>query len=92
MKNTGVSEQRLKECGAKIREYREKLGYSRRQVAKLAPVNESYYRDIEMGRNLVSIHRFIAICKALKIKAPEEMSEPSYLAMDKEFHVIWERK
>lgn len=55
--------------GSRIREAREKLGYTREQLAEMAHISPRFYYDIEAGRKGVSIETLKYICESLEVTA-----------------------
>lgn len=53
--------------GANIRAARTVLGFSQREIAKLAGISLSYYSQIEAGKRIPSLEVFINISEALKV-------------------------
>lgn len=53
--------------GANIRAARTVLGFSQREIAKLAGISLSYYSQIEAGKRIPSLEVLINISEALKV-------------------------
>ena len=66
--NPQEREEQRKQIGEKIRNAREKLRLTQKQVAKQAGVNPSYYAQIERGEVNPSIDKLQDIAEILKIK------------------------
>jgi transcriptional regulator with XRE-family HTH domain len=58
--------------GAKLRELRQDLGYTQRQLAQKCNLNNAYLSQLENGRRLrVSPPLFVRLCDALQISPTE---------------------
>ena len=55
--------------GKKIREVREKKGYSRQALAEMATTGAVYLGEIERGLKMPSLNSFIRIIEALEVSA-----------------------
>jgi transcriptional regulator with XRE-family HTH domain len=53
----------------KIRELRKKKGYSQKYMADLLHLSNSGYANIEKGENVLSVERFLEICRILDVKS-----------------------
>ncbi|MBR2968182.1 MAG: helix-turn-helix transcriptional regulator [Clostridia bacterium] len=53
--------------GKRIRELREKQGYSQNELANIADVSQTHLRRIELGQSGVSVDHLQMICDALGI-------------------------
>ena len=53
--------------GANIKAARTVLGFSQREIAKLAGISLSYYSQIEAGKRIPSLEVLINISEALKV-------------------------
>ncbi len=53
----------------RIRQAREKAGYTREQFAELVDVSVSYMAEVERGRTGVSVKTLTAICRLLGLSA-----------------------
>ena len=67
--------------GTKIRNAREDLDLSQRDMARLIPMNQSNYSKIERGVQKPSIEQFRRICQILKL-------DPRYLLDLGEFEML----
>lgn len=67
--------------GTKIRNAREDLDLSQRDMARLIPMNQSNYSKIERGVQEPSIEQFRRICQILKL-------DPRYLLELGEFAML----
>jgi transcriptional regulator with XRE-family HTH domain len=59
------------EVGAYIREQREKLGITQRDLAKIVGVTNNHISDIENGHRKLSPERYIEMAKALQVEREE---------------------
>lgn len=57
------------DLGKKIREIREKKGYSRQTLAEMATTGAVYLGEIERGLKMPSLNSFIKIIEALEVSA-----------------------
>lgn len=55
--------------GKRIREYREKLGYTREQFAEKIEISVKFTADIELGKKGMSLDTLIKICETLSVSA-----------------------
>ncbi len=53
--------------GEQIKKYRERSGYSQKELAKLINVSNSRLSNWEQGLNRPDIDTLVVICKALKV-------------------------
>ena len=60
----------------KIKELRKKKGFSQKDMAEKLNISISGYGKIELGENLLSIDRFLAICKLLEVKSYNQILPP----------------
>jgi|GEM_PF-1052341 len=51
----------------KIKELRKKRGYSQKYMAEQLTISTSGYGKIEIGENVLSVERFLEICRILKV-------------------------
>jgi len=51
----------------KIKELRKKRGYSQKYMAEQLKISTSGYGKIEIGENVLSVERFLEICRILKV-------------------------
>ncbi|HZK93902.1 MAG TPA: helix-turn-helix transcriptional regulator [Prolixibacteraceae bacterium] len=51
----------------KIKELRKKRGYSQKYMAEQLKISTSGYGKIEIGENVLSVERFLDICRILKV-------------------------
>lgn len=63
-----VSVKTLEQIGRKLREIRERKGFSQEEVAKSAGYSTNYYAGIERGEENPTVSVIENICRALKIK------------------------
>lgn len=61
------SNEHISLLGANIKAARTVLGFSQREIAKLAGISLSYYSQIEAGKRIPSLEVFINISEALKV-------------------------
>jgi transcriptional regulator with XRE-family HTH domain len=57
----------------KIREKRKAKGFSQKQMAELLNISQPGYQKIEQGTNVVSIERFLEICRILEIDSYNDL-------------------
>ena len=69
------------EFGKKIRDRREDMDYSQKDMADMIPMNQSNYSKIERGVQEPSIEQLRRICQILKL-------DPRYLLSLDEFEFI----
>jgi len=53
----------------KIKELRKKRGYSQKYMAEQLKISTSGYGKIEIGENVLSVERFLEICRILKVNS-----------------------
>lgn len=58
-----------KEIGVRIRQVRNKCGYTQERLAEMADIGAVYLGEIERGKKMPSLKSFIKILKALDISA-----------------------
>ncbi|MEE0241086.1 MAG: helix-turn-helix transcriptional regulator, partial [Ruminococcus sp.] len=56
-----------KDMGARIRAQRERLGYTREQLAEKLGVSPQFVADIEYGNKGISIKRLYLLCQVLDV-------------------------
>lgn len=64
----------MEKLGQRIRERREELHYSQKQVADMSGLSNATISKIEQGNNL-SIDKLVLICQAIKIQLRDLFSE-----------------
>ena len=57
----------------KIKEKRKEKGFSQKQMAELLNISQPGYQKIEQGKNVLSIERFLDICRILEINSYNEL-------------------
>lgn len=57
------------DIGKRVREYREKFGYTREQFAEKLDISVKFASDIELGKKGMSIDTLIKICELLSVSA-----------------------
>ena len=57
------------DIGIRVREYREKLGYTREQFAEKLNISVTFAAEIELGKKGISIDTLIKICELLSVSA-----------------------
>lgn len=57
------------DIGKRVREYREKFGYTREQFAEKLDISVKFASDIELGKKGMSIDTLIKICEILSVSA-----------------------
>lgn len=57
----------------KIRDKRKNKGISQKRMAELLNISQPGYQKIEQGKNVLSIDRFLEICKILEIDTYNEL-------------------
>lgn len=57
------------DIGIRVREYREKLGYTREQFAEKLDISVTFAADIELGKKGMSLDTLIKICELLSVSA-----------------------
>ena len=57
------------DIGKRVREYREKLGYTREQFAELIGISVRFTADIELGQKGMSLDTLIKICEILSVSS-----------------------
>ena len=72
---------KIMNIGEKIRNKREDMDLSQREMAKLIPMNQSNYSKIERGIQEPSIEQLRRICQILKL-------DPNYLLNLGEFETL----
>ena len=60
-----------KQLGQKIRELRQRKGYSQEKLASKAGLHRTYMSDIERGERNVSVENIEKIAKALSVKSSD---------------------
>lgn len=69
--------------GKKLREVRQKKGYTQRQLAEIADIGDVYIGEIERGLKMPSLNIFIKLIEALNISADYVLRDE--LASGKEY-------
>lgn len=57
------------DIGIRVREYREKLGYTREQFAEKLDISVTFAADIELGKKGMSLDTLIKMCELLSVSA-----------------------
>lgn len=63
--------------GLRIKELREKKGYTVNKLANMAGISQSYLRDIELGNKNPTVETLSYFCDALQISLKDFFSEDS---------------
>lgn len=63
------------DVGARIKELREKAGYTVNKLANLAGISQSYLRDIELGNKNPTIETLSYFCDVLKVSLRDFFDE-----------------
>ncbi len=70
--------------GIKIRNIREKAGYSQEELADLACLHRTYIGGVERGERNIGVENLIRIARALKIHASELLHDIDKYKLKKE--------
>lgn len=64
------------DVGARIRQLREKIGYSQNKLAEWSGVSQTHLRRVELGQAGITVDHLEMLCDALGISLKEFFSTP----------------